>query len=40
MWNCLAEFGAPLQERFLKQYGIASPDHAKLQFHLLLDEPF
>jgi len=40
MWNCLGEFGAPLQERFLKQYGLASLDESKLRFHLLLDELF
>jgi aminoglycoside 3'-phosphotransferase-1 len=40
MWSCLGEFGAPLQERFLKQYGIASLDERKLRFHLLLDELF
>jgi aminoglycoside 3'-phosphotransferase-1 len=38
--NCLAEFEAGLQERFLKQYGIHEPDQDKLQFHLLLDELF
>ncbi len=40
MWNCLGEFGAPLQERFLVRYGIAQPDRDKLRFHLLLDELF
>lgn len=40
IWSCLGEFGAPLQERFLKQYGIADPERDKLQFHLLLDELF
>jgi aminoglycoside 3'-phosphotransferase-1 len=39
-WNCLGAFGASLQERFLKQYGISKPDRDKLQFHLLLDELF
>lgn len=39
-WHCLGEFGAPLQERFLKQYGIPEPEQDKLQFHLLLDELF
>ncbi len=38
--NCLREFDAALQERFLKQYGIHEPDQDKLQFHLLLDELF
>jgi aminoglycoside 3'-phosphotransferase-1 len=38
--NCLTEFDAALQERFLKQYGIDEPDQDKLQFHLLLDELF
>lgn len=40
MWNCLGEFGASLQERFLTQYGLADPDWGKLRFHLLLDELF
>lgn len=40
LWNCLGEFGGRLQNRFLKQYGIASPDQEKLQFHLMLDELF
>jgi len=39
-WNCLGEFGAPLQEHFLEQYGITEPDRRRLQFHLLLDELF
>lgn len=39
-WNCLGEFGAPLQERFLEQYGITELDRRRLQFHLLLDELF
>lgn len=39
-WNCLEEFGAPLQEEFLKQYGIPHPDRDKLNFHLMLDEFF
>jgi aminoglycoside 3'-phosphotransferase-1 len=38
--NCPAEFGAPLPERFLEQYGIAEVDRGKLQFHLMLDELF
>ncbi|MEN3274353.1 MAG: aminoglycoside 3-phosphotransferase [Massilia sp.] len=40
VWNCLGEFGASLQERFLTQYGIPEPDQGKLQFHLMLDELF
>jgi len=39
-WNCLAEFGAALQQRFLEQYGIREPDRRKLQLHLMLDELF
>jgi aminoglycoside 3'-phosphotransferase-1 len=39
-WHNLAEFGEALQRRFLAQYGIAEPDRAKLDFHLLLDELF
>ncbi|MDN2709612.1 APH(3')-I family aminoglycoside O-phosphotransferase [Janthinobacterium sp. SUN118] len=39
-WNCLAEFGAPLQQRFLEQYGVLEPDRHKLHFHLMLDELF
>lgn len=40
MWNCLGEFGAPLQERFMQRYGIGHIDQGKLTFHLLLDELF
>ena len=40
MWNCLGEFDASLQDRFLARYGITDVDGAKLQFHLLLDELF
>ena len=40
MWNCLEEFGEPMQQRFLAAYGEARPDPVKLQFHLLLDELF
>lgn len=40
MWNCLGEFGAPLQERFMRSYGIADIDQGKLALHLLLDELF
>jgi aminoglycoside 3'-phosphotransferase I len=39
-WNCLGEFGAPLQERFLAQYGVQDLDRRKLEFHLMLDELF
>ncbi|WP_426172205.1 APH(3')-I family aminoglycoside O-phosphotransferase [Pseudoduganella sp. R-31] len=39
-WNCLGEFGTPLQRRFLAQYGVHDPDPSKLQFHLMLDELF
>ena len=39
-WNCLSEFGASLQERFLAQYGVRDLDRKKMQFHLLLDELF
>ena len=40
IWNCLEEFGEPLQQRFLAAYGEERPDPVKLQFHLLLDELF
>ncbi|BBF68162.1 APH(3')-I family aminoglycoside O-phosphotransferase [Sphingomonas bisphenolicum] len=40
LWNCLGEFDAPLQRRFLDQYGAHDLDRAKLQFHLMLDEFF
>lgn len=39
-WNCLREHGAALQDRFLARYGLARADHARLEFHLLLDELF
>jgi aminoglycoside 3'-phosphotransferase-1 len=39
-WNCLAEFGVSLQERFLERYGVLKPDRDKLHFHLMLDELF
>jgi len=39
-WNCLGEFGAALQQRFLDQYGLIETDDRKLQFHLILDEFF
>lgn len=38
--NCLGAFGAPLQQRLFRQYGIAHPDQARLRFHVLLDELF
>lgn len=38
--NSLGEFGASLQERLFRRYGIATPDHRKLHFHLMLDELF
>lgn len=40
LWNCLGEFDASLQGRFLERYGIAAVDERKLQFHLMLDELF
>lgn len=40
VWNCLGEFGASFQQRFLKQYGISDPDQVKLEFYLMLDELF
>ncbi|MEW9524851.1 APH(3')-I family aminoglycoside O-phosphotransferase [Agrobacterium radiobacter] len=40
VWNCLQEFTGDLQGRFLAQYGVPSPDRARLQFHLMLDELF
>lgn len=40
LWNGLAPFGAALQDRFLRHYGVAEPDHSKIAFHLLLDELF
>lgn len=39
-WNCLEEFGASLQEEFLRKYGIPHFDREKLNFHLMLDEFF
>lgn len=39
-WNCLAEFGPALQQRFVSAYGLHTFDKAKLTFHLLLDELF
>lgn len=40
LWNCLGEFDASLQDRFLAQYGVPEPDEGKLRFHLMLDELF
>jgi len=40
LWNCLGEFEAGLQDRFLTRYGVSRPDQGKLQFHLMLDELF
>jgi aminoglycoside 3'-phosphotransferase-1 len=40
LWNCLGEFDASLQDRFLARYGLADPDRDKLNFHLMLDELF
>lgn len=40
LYNCLGEFGRPLQQRLFIQYGLPEPDQGKLQFHLLLDELF
>ena len=40
LWNCLGEFDATLQDRFLAQYGLPDPDEGKLRFHLMLDELF
>ncbi|WP_288381605.1 APH(3')-I family aminoglycoside O-phosphotransferase [uncultured Massilia sp.] len=40
MWNCLGEFGADCQQRFLASYGIDTVDQRKLAFHLMLDELF
>ncbi|WP_431477542.1 APH(3')-I family aminoglycoside O-phosphotransferase [Massilia eburnea] len=39
-WNCLGEFGASYQERFLMRYGVHELDRRKLEFHLMLDELF
>ncbi|RXR02007.1 APH(3')-I family aminoglycoside O-phosphotransferase [Pseudoxanthomonas composti] len=40
LWNCLGEFDASLQTRFLERYGSAVVNERKLQFHLMLDEMF
>lgn len=39
-WNCLGAFDPALQDRFMRQYGLAEIDQRKLQFHLMLDELF
>jgi len=39
-WNCLGEFGADLQKRFLQRYGIDKLDMRRMEFHLTLDEFF
>ena len=40
MWNCLGEFGAACQQRFLTAYGIENVSKERLAFHLMLDELF
>lgn len=40
LWNCLTDFGAPLQQRLLSSYGVPVLDERKLHFHLVLDELF
>lgn len=40
LWNCLGEFDVSLQARLFERYGIAEPDRARLEFHLMLDELF
>ncbi len=40
LWNCLGEFGAPMQARLFSQYGMEQPDQRRMDFHLLLDELF
>jgi aminoglycoside 3'-phosphotransferase-1 len=40
LWNCLGEFDAALQARFVATYGLDTPDERKLRFHLGLDEFF
>jgi aminoglycoside 3'-phosphotransferase-1 len=40
LWNCLGEFGGELRQRFVDSYGLDRLDHARLRFHLLLDEFF
>lgn len=40
LWNCLGEFGPQAQAMLFSAYGIGQPEHAKLDFHLCLDECF
>jgi aminoglycoside 3'-phosphotransferase-1 len=40
LWNGLGDVEPSLQDRLLRQYGIAEVDRRKLSFHLLLDELF
>lgn len=40
LWDCLGEFDEGLQTRLFAAYGIAEPDHQRLDFHLALDECF
>lgn len=40
LWNCLGDFGSPLQDRLMMSYGLTALDNSKLQFHLMLDELF
>jgi len=40
MWNCLGEFDAACQQRFLRAYGVKEVDQDRLAFHLMLDELF
>lgn len=40
LWNALGDHGAELQARLLARYGIETPEPARLQFHLMLDEFF
>lgn len=40
LWNNLEEFGASLQQEFLRTYGEPRLNRRKLEFHLCLDEFF
>ena len=40
LWANLEENGAGLGDRFLRAYGVATPDRDRLAFHLCLDEFF
>jgi aminoglycoside 3'-phosphotransferase-1 len=40
LWNCLRGHGEAVTAAMWRGYGIAQPDHARLQVHLLLDELF